>query len=335
MAFILGADKQCYVGLIRDVENEYLNGANKYPKTITSAYNLLVNWKGDPNRARLGMSDGVAFTNDGVALATGGRPKPKATDATTCYNCGETGHYSYKCTKPKKPAVVAVQVEQLPAAQSGEQLLMAGVESGEFDRSQYSTTAGFNFLNDARSVGIALNAGQESRIPKTWILLDNQSTVDVFHNDDLLENIRVSDNGYMDIHCNAGVTSTNLVGDLPGYGTVWFHPKGIANILSLNKVKDKYLVTYNSKNGNAFVVHKDDGTTRTFQQSERGLFYMDMAATGTLLVNTVAENKSKYTNHDYLRAELARQIQKRIGRPSTRAFIKIVENKLLPNCPIT
>jgi hypothetical protein len=34
-------------------------------------------------------------------------------------------------------------------------------------------------------------------------------------------------------------------------------------------------------------------------------------------------------------AELAREIQKRIGRPSTRAFIKIVENKLLPNCPIT
>ena len=97
----------------------------------------------------------------------------------------------------------------------------------EWSPSQYSTTAGFNFLNIARSAGVALNAGQESRIPKTWILLDNQSTVDVFHNDDLLENIRVSDNGYMDIHCNAGVTSTNLVGDLPGYGTVWFTQRAL------------------------------------------------------------------------------------------------------------
>jgi N-acetylmuramoyl-L-alanine amidase len=43
---------------------------------------------------------------------------------------------------------------------------------------------------------------------------------------------------FMDIHCNAGATSTNLVGDLPGYGEVWYHPNGIANILSLAGVKD-------------------------------------------------------------------------------------------------
>jgi hypothetical protein len=42
-----------------------------------------------------------------------------------------------------------------------------------------------------------------------------------------------------------------------------------------------------------------------------------------------------YTNRNYSMAELARQIQKRIGRPSTKTFLKIVENKLLPNCPIT
>jgi hypothetical protein len=62
---------------------------------------------------------------------------------------------------------------------------------------------------------------------------------------------------------------------------------------------------------------------------------MDTATTGTLLVNTVAENKTSYTNRNYSKAVLAREIQKKIGRPSTRAFIKIVDNKLLPNCPIT
>jgi hypothetical protein len=29
----------------------------------------------------------------------------------------------------------------------------------------------------------------------------------------------------LDIHCNAGVATTNLVGDFPGYGTVWYHPR--------------------------------------------------------------------------------------------------------------
>jgi hypothetical protein len=200
---------------------------------------------------------------------------------------------------------------------------------------------GFSFLNDANdasSVSITLNSNQGGgRIPKTWILLDIQSTVDVFHNEALLKRIRISKKGqHMDhIHCNAGVTSTNLVGDLLGYGTVWYHPNGTANILLLNKVKSKYRVTYDSTSGNAFIVHKGDGATRTFQQSLPGLFYMDTAARGMLLVNTVAENKAKYTNCDYAKAELARQIQKCIGRPSTRAFIKIVEQKLLPNCPVT
>jgi hypothetical protein len=54
-----------------------------------------------------------------------------------------------------------------------------------------------------------------------------------------------------------------------------------------------------------------------------------------MLVNTVGENKSKYTNADYLRASLARKLQMTIGRPSTSDFINIVEKNLLPNCPIS
>ena len=73
---------------------------------------------------------------------------------------------------------------------------------------------------------------ESGKIPKSWILLGNQSTVDVFYNANLLRNIRKGKKP-MDIHCNAGVTSTNLAGDLPGYGTVWYHPNGIANILFL------------------------------------------------------------------------------------------------------
>lgn len=78
-----------------------------------------------------------------------------------------------------------------------------------------------------------------TKVNPDWILLDNQSTVDVFYNASLLQNIRVTPNS-MDIHCNAGIASTNLIGDLPGYGRVWYHPDGIANILSLARVKEKY-----------------------------------------------------------------------------------------------
>jgi hypothetical protein len=164
-------------------------------------------------------------------------------------------------------------------------------------------------------------------IDPNWILLDNQSTVDVFYNRRLLKDIREVDT-WIDIHCNAGVTSTNLQGELPGYGTVWYHKDGIANILSLSKAAARHHVTYDIVDRNKFRVHKDDGTRRVFEQSGRGLFSMDTQSgdTGTTLVNTVAENKSRYTNRDYSRAELARRLQAWL--PAA------VESNQLQNCPV-
>jgi hypothetical protein len=56
-----------------------------------------------------------------------------------------------------------------------------------------------------------------------------------------------------------------------------------------------------------------------------------------MLLNTVrvAENKNKYTVTDYSRASLARKLQIKIGRHSDKEFIRIVENNLLPHCPVT
>jgi hypothetical protein len=56
---------------------------------------------------------------------------------------------------------------------------------------------------------------------------------------------------------------------------------------------------------------------------------------GTVLGNTVEENKSKYTERDYQRVLAARQLQNTIGHKSTRDFLHIVKENLLKNCPIT
>ena len=181
---------------------------------------------------------------------------------------------------------------------------------------------------------VMLNQGSVT-VPKAWILLDNQSTVDVFYNKNLLRNIRKAKKP-MEIHCNAGVTSTDLIGDLPGYGEVWYDPNGIANILSLARVKDKYRVTFDSGAKNKFIVHKEDGTTRCFEESRRGLYFLETTGgTATVVVNTVADNKTRYTNRDYSRAILARKLQNIIGRPSTRRYLAIIDKNELPNCPVT
>ena len=77
------------------------------------------------------------------------------------------------------------------------------------------------------------------------------------------------------VHCNAGVAVVTLIGTLPGYGDVWYHPGGIANVLSLAKVSRKYKVTYDSENGHGFVVHSPNKPT--FKETEGGLHAFDMS----------------------------------------------------------
>ena len=183
------------------------------------------------------------------------------------------------------------------------------------------------------------------------MLLDNQSIDDVFQNKELLTNLRESGR-VLNIHCNAGVATTSLMGYLPGYGDVWLYEGGIANILSLSRVKERYRVTYDSHNGNRFVVHLKNRLKQTFLQSKAGLYYsvarvtrghvktkLPLLTTNKTIenhtaLNTVAENKAKYTKREVLQANLARKIQKSIGHPSLKKFIKTVENNHLTNCPI-
>jgi hypothetical protein len=169
----------------------------------------------------------------------------------------------------------------------------------------------FQFLNTTDE--LACQIGQDGKLPKTCILLGNQSTVDVLCSGDLLTDIRENPE-YMKIHCNAGIATTNLIGDLTGYGPVWYHHNGIANILSLSRVKEhRYHVTYESNGGNRCIVTKSNGGTFVFEESERGLFYLDTVGTtkksSTVMVNTVADNNANFSNCAYARAVLAWNIQ--------------------------
>jgi hypothetical protein len=51
----------------------------------------------------------------------------------------------------------------------------------------------------------------------------------------------------------------------------------------------------------------------------------------TLLVNTVAANKSKYTVRENKQGTVARRTQDIIGRPSTSDYVKIVEGSMVKN----
>mgnify|MGYP002809603031 CR=1 FL=1 len=117
-------------------------------------------------------------------------------------------------------------------------------------------------------------------IPEWWVLLDNQSTVNLVMNKKLLTNIRKAKHS-MRVACNAGMVHTDLIGDMAGYPEpVWYHPDGIANILSVHMVEEHgYDVQYKWVDGykdKVYDVEKKDGSARRFIRSKMGLSYMDI-----------------------------------------------------------
>jgi len=79
-------------------------------------------------------------------------------------------------------------------------------------------------------------------------------------------------------------------GDLKGYGTVWYYPNGIANILSLYNVQKKQRITYDSSDGTGFTVHKEYGTSHVFKP-KKGLFFSGVTY-DIVIANTVDSIKN-------------------------------------------
>ena len=65
LAFLMGADRVRFGRYLEDLENDFTQGVDQYPKSRVNAHHVLANWKQDPcNLVRLtGGNDRVQFTN--------------------------------------------------------------------------------------------------------------------------------------------------------------------------------------------------------------------------------------------------------------------------------
>jgi hypothetical protein len=353
---------------VQELANDFNKGRDSYPDSLTEAYELMLHDVRDqdarqPSHENPGMAFNTVGGGETSVSGTDTQLNPRPDDVT-CHKCGKLGHFSNKCAEVTHASgatlcTVAeesgeedggedIPADQPPTEDADDDANEDAVDGGDgvdvnvailgSEDVDDDSVKGFSFLNDG---GIAKSFEQHKAsigqgMPKSWILLDNQSTVDVFCSKSLLKNIREAPN-ICKISCNAGVVNVKMIGDLRGYpAPVWYHPGGIANILSLHWVSQYCRVQYDSKEDQAaFQVTKTDGSIRNFKPSVAGLHYCDTKKNETLLVNTVADKKSKYTVRGYKQAILSQCIQDIIGRPSTRDFLKIVEGGMLRNCPVS
>ena len=88
------------------------------------------------------------------------------------------------------------------------------------------------------------------------ILLDSESTMDLFCNRDLVDKIQKTKD-QMRIVSNGGSLLTSNKAIFPGLeDRVWFSSEAITNILCIRTVIKKYRVTYDSWEGSHFIVHR-------------------------------------------------------------------------------
>jgi Zinc knuckle len=151
-SFLLNSDRSRYGRLIEDIENAFIQGQNRYPATITGAYNLLVNWKQDPRnfiQSVSPMNDGVSFTTAGDGESTSGNTyttqgrrsapgkgrNPPDITTVTCYECGMRGHYSPDCPSVENASVSAISgITSTTAGNlSASTMITAGIIRGDFD----------------------------------------------------------------------------------------------------------------------------------------------------------------------------------------------------------
>ena len=82
------------------------------------------------------------------------------------------------------------------------------------------------------------NTSGPSNEMQKWLLLDNQSTTNIFCDKTLLTGIRKVPIT-MNLKTNGGTLKCQEMGHLPNYGDVWYHKDAITNILSLKNMQDQ------------------------------------------------------------------------------------------------
>ena len=345
------ADQGKYGSLITGLQTQKSLGTDQYPTTLADAIEVLSNCpfdKGWSNNYKKKKRD---ENNNNNKQENNDEEQPVLTMAQIegkCYCCGSPKHRSNKCPERTTRAREDWVINKAAAAAN-----LHTVPTQENDNVSVATAP--PTIHRQQETQQADSPQVQTNVPELWqltmmfkqstttpykqqmknkVILDSGSLIDVFTSAEKVTNIRPSLTT-LAIGTNGGTFHTNKVADVHNHGTVWFDEESLTNIFSLAKMCDRYHVTFDNKQEDAFHVHTGHGTVK-FKRTLNNLYKLDPSTQTTFqLLETVEENRKFYTPRQFQRAKQARAIFQAIGTPSLEDFKKLIKVQGIDNCPVT
>lgn len=344
--FIFKCNNEKYSEFKANLQNNVQLNMMEFPQTLDDAYEMLLRWV-----VPVGGRKGFVNAEEGAAFITvkgknhekkaGKKPNNKKGEKKdpkdwekekTCYLCGEKGHIKPHCPKLKEQDV------QKDSEYGGLVLCVIAEQEESVE----------GLLNDDLSAErsdlpvnqFVLKASIRSQL-QDLVVLDSGATQSIFNKRWILSDVR--EDVSRTFHGIGGQQSViTKSGNLPFFGRVFYDPRVVTSVLSLDTIESNPNLKVSYFPGEAFVVKLPNGRTVNFIKDDYTNLYtckmQDFVneVHEKALVGFDADDPTKiYTKREVLDAKRARELQRSLGYASTQDTVELLKSGAIVNCPVT